>query len=157
MLCMFLEVLCFSFYGPGLFVCHLWCLQMRTTTGIPLWLPLLLWDSSIFLSLLSSILLFPSIRLAISVLVVAWWKLHVLPAVIDWIMCFTGRQCAAAMCEGMLSQCVHKCGKKKKEEKAVSGRLTGWLLESFGRVDDHMQKAVQARSLLIWKTSKWNR
>lgn len=44
-------------------------------------------------------------------------------------------------------ECAHKA------EKAVSSRLTSWLLESFGRVDDHMQKAVQARSLLIWKTS----
>lgn len=42
-------------------------------------------------------------------------------------------------------------------QNAVSGRLTGRLLESFGRVDDHMQKAVQARSLLIWKTSTTER
>lgn len=50
--------------------------------------------------------------------------------------------------------CVQKCGFKKtnKKNKTVSWRLTGWVLESFGRVDDHMQKAVQARSLLIWKT-----
>lgn len=53
---------------------------------------------------------------------------------------------------------VHKCGweeeeegERERKEERVSGWLTGWLLESFGRVDDHMQKAVQARSLLIWK------
>lgn len=30
------------------------------------------------------------------------------------------------------------------------GSLTGWLLESFGRVDDDVKEAVQAWSLFIW-------
>lgn len=38
--------------------------------------------------------------------------------------------------------------------KEASGTLTGWLLESFGWVDNHMQKTVQARALLIWKNTK---
>ena len=80
-----------------------------------------------------------------------WLKLHVQTAVIDWIMCFAGRRlCAQQLC---VRGCWGKAKKKITEKNAVSVQLTCWLLESFGRVDDHMQKAVQARSLLIWKTS----
>ena len=73
-------------------------------------------------------------------------------AVIDWI--FPGRYGhAQQLCVGgLLNQSVHTTGVKQKTMQ-VSGQLTGWLLQSFGRVDDHVQKAVQAWILLIWKTS----
>lgn len=71
---------------------------------------------------------------------------------LDHVFCWHRRPCAATMRKGMLSQGV-STSVVKTEINAVSGQLTGWLLETFGRVDDHMQKAVQARSLLIWKTS----
>lgn len=47
------------------------------------------------------------------------------------------------VCNRMLCQTVHTCGRE----------LTGWLLESFGGVDDHMKESVQSRSLVIWKTN----
>lgn len=43
---------------------------------------------------------------------------------------------------------------EEEEEEKVAGGLTGWLLESLGRADDHMQEAVQAGSFLVWKTGK---
>lgn len=76
----------------------------------------------------------------------------------DWlhhVFCWQTSLCAAAMREGECRArvCVQVLVEKKTIKSTASGQLTGWLLESFGRVDDHMQKAVQARSLLIWKTS----
>lgn len=49
-------------------------------------------------------------------------------------------------------QCARLRRAGEAAEAAEAGRLTGWLLESLGRVDDHMQEAVQPRSLLVWKT-----
>lgn len=138
-------ILSLSFFSPLL--CHLWCVlnesNHRNSTVASTSLLRLPLSLSCPLSSYP-----PSIHLVISVLAVAWWKLHVQTAVMDCIMCSAGRRMyAQQLC--VRGCCVHKCGKK-----TVSGRLTGWLLESFGRVDDHMEKAVEARSLLIWKTSK---
>lgn len=60
------------------------------------------------------------------------------------VFCWHITICTAAMCKACWARLCTQ----------VWLKLTGWLFESFGRVDNYMQKAIQSRSLLIWKTDR---